>query len=75
MGRRSRTLGAKVRRWERRVDDSRRRLSQAKAELAQAASDGAAAGVTTPEGEEAQRLAAARSAGWNAPRRSPPIAA
>lgn len=57
---------AKVRRWERRVDDSRRHLSQAKAELAQTASDGAAAGVSTPEGREAQRLAAARSAGSSA---------
>ena len=57
---------AKVRRWEKRVASSRNGLSEAKSALAQEALDGAAAGEVTPEGQEAEAISAARSAGREA---------
>ena len=57
---------AKVRRWKTRVEESRRGLRKAKSALVKTASDGAAAGVLTPEGEEAQAIDSARSAGSDA---------
>ena len=57
---------AKVSVCETRVEESWRALRRAKSALAQAALDGAAAGVVTPEGQEAETLAAARSAGSDA---------
>ena len=65
-GQRIENARAKVQLWETRVQESWRALRKARSALAQIALDGAADGLVTPEGQEAETMAASRSAASDA---------